>query len=486
VVLVPAAGALGLWQAGFFLVPAAPSTGYGNFGMNLLAPLNPDLYSALLPPVAPPLLGFHEGYNFAGLGCLLLVPALLLAVARRRGGSWRGLRSHWPLGLVLLGLALFAVTHNVGVGRASFRLPLPDSVVQMASLLRSSGRMYWPVHYALLVFLIVAIARALPPRATLVLLALATAVQVFDSRHGWWSHLHAHFAASRATAWPSPLQSPFWSAAGREYRVLRRLPPRNSAPDYAAFAYFAASHQMASSAAYLARVDGAALDAAEQQGRQALQAGAFEPDTLYVLDPLHAGYAAEALDPDADLLARVDGYLVLAPGWLRRQHQGPPITLEPLALRDLQPGLPLDHELKFGTGGAGTAHLGEGWSQPEEWGVWSEGPSAQLTLPVDARVTGRLRLSLRLGAFVGAEGEQRVTCLLAGMPAAEWQFHAGNAPAWHELLVPEPALAAARRSQQLSIRFQIHAPASPQALGLNQDSRQLGVALYGLKLSLSQ
>jgi hypothetical protein len=485
VVLVPAAGALGLWQAGFFLVRVGSNRGYGSFGMNLLAPLNPDLYSSILPPVAPPLLGFHEGYNFAGLGYVLLVPALLLVIALRRRGLWQGAQRHWPLALVLLVLALFAVTHHVGLGMRGFELPLPDPVVRLASMLRSSGRMYWPVHYALLLFLVVVIARGLGSRVAAMLLMLATAVQVFDTSRGWWSHLHTHFAGTRSTLWPSPLRAPFWQVAGQEYRVLRRVPALNSAPDYAAFAYLAASHHMATNSAYLARVDGVALEAAEQQLSQALQSGNFEPDTLYVLDTAHATAAAETLNPAADLLARVDGYLVLAPGWRQREHS-PSVTPAPLELRDIEPGLKLGREAFFGVDGNGVAYLGDGWSQPEAWGVWSEGRSAELTVPVDTRAQGQLRLALQLGAFVGSGSEQHVSCSLNGAQVAAWQFLAGEEPTWHEVLVPAAALEVARTSQHLTVRFQIESPASPRALGLNEDTRELGLALHRLRLFVGQ
>lgn len=480
---VAAAALLGLWQAGFFLVRVSPGVGYGEFGMNLLAPFNPDLYSWLLPPVAPPFLGFHEGYDFAGLGALLLSASVLIPLLARRSRLLAGARAHWPLLLVLGALALFAVTNHVRIGRWSFTLPLPDVVVQAASTLRSSGRMYWPVHYALLIAIVLLVVRAYGRRAACVMLALATSVQVADSSRGWWNHLHAHFKGTRATFWASPLKAPFWSAAGGEYHALRRVPGGNSAPDYSAFAYYAASHRMATNAAYLARVDAAALDDAEQNVGRALAAGAFEPDTLYVLDAAHASQVAQTLDPETDLLTSADDYYVLAPGWLTREHE---LSVAPkaLALRDLEPGLLIEHEVGFGAGGSGLAYLGKGWSAPEAWGVWSDGPRAELSLPVDLRERSELGLAFQVGAYMPLDrSEQRVEVWINDVSSAVWQLAATPAPGWRELRVPPQALQAAGGSLRLEVRFEIASPSSPKARGESDDARQLGLALHRVKIT---
>jgi hypothetical protein len=486
VALVLGVAVVGLWQAGFFLVRVEPEDGYGSFGMNLLAPFNPDIYSRVLPPVAPPLVGFHEGYNFAGLGCLLLIPALLVPVALRRPGLWRGVRRHWPLASILLALTAFAVTQHVGVGMWSFSVPLPEGMLRVASTLRSSGRMFWPVHYALLAAVVLLLARGYGARLACLLLALATGVQMFDTSPGWWNHLHTHFHSTRASIWRTPLKEQFWAVAGDEYRILRRVPLVNSAPDYAVFGYYAASHHMATNAAYLARIDAAALERAQADLTEVFRSGEFEPNTLYVLDTAHAAQAAQTMDPGADFLVRVDGYFVLAPGWQGREHP-PFVTPTKLSLRDIEPGLVLGREVAFGAQGDGLAYLGAGWSQPEAWGVWSEGPRAELSVPLDARPIEPLSLSLEVGAFVPRDhGKQRIQCWINGVLADVWEFTAEAGTGWRQVPVPAPAMELARSTLQLSVRFEIGVPGSPKSQGLGQDSRALGVALNHLKLSSTE
>jgi hypothetical protein len=51
--------------------------------------------------------------------------------------------------------------------------------------------------------------------------------------------------------------------------------------------------------------------------RAQLESGAFAADTLYLLNAESSAWAMRSLSPAADLFARVDGFVVLAPGWKR-------------------------------------------------------------------------------------------------------------------------------------------------------------------------
>src|SRR5205823_8631728 len=58
-------------------------------------------------------------------------------------------------------------------------------------------------------------------------------------------------------------------------------------------------------------------------------------------------------------------------------------------------------ETRVAAGEAGVAFLGERWSKPESWGVWSDGPTARLRLPVSG---DRAVWRLALGGYCFTEG----------------------------------------------------------------------------------
>jgi hypothetical protein len=478
---VPALALLGLWQAGFFMVSVGPAGGYGEYGTNLLSLANPDIYSHVIRPLASPLLGFHEGFAFMGLGALLLIPMVVpVVLARPRVVAIE--KGHWPLIVVLAALTLFAITHHVGVGTTGFRIPLPEALERSASVLRSSGRMFWPTFYVLLTGLIVLTVRSHGTRVASWLLAGALLVQVIDTSEGWHKH-YVHFRDTRASTWRTPLQSDFWRVVGAEYKKLRHVPLEHHASDYAIWADFAASHGMATDSTYLARVDPERLRAAQAANEGAIELGEFERDTLYVLDRKHATKAASSLDADNDLLTRVDGVFLLAPGWKARGRATPASEPE-LTERDFDTGPALDHAAFLGAGGDGLAYLAGGWSAPESWGVWAEEPTARLRIPLDTRVPLPASIHLEAGALVAEKHpSQAVDCIINDETAALLQFSLASNTGWRHIAIPPAALRKAKDSGVLTVTFRMQNAGVPKQIGLNDDTRKLGIALHRLKLS---
>jgi hypothetical protein len=478
--VVTAVSLLGLWQAGFFMVAVDPIGGYGHYGANLLTLANPDIYSHVIAPIAPPFRAFHEGYNFLGLGCLLLVP-MTLPTLLARPHLLRADRKYGPLVVVLVCLSIFAITNRVSIGTFTFTVPVPDALLGLANVLRSSGRMFWPTFYVIVLALVVLLARCHGPRISAGLLALALVAQVLDTSEGWSKH-HEHFAGTRTSSWATPLISPFWRLAGEQYHRLRVVPVTHHAEDYAILAYYAASYEMATDSVYLARIDPNLLRAAREQAEQTIVSGDYERDTLYILDRPHAARAESTIEPGSDLLTFVDGYFVLAPDWKSRMPPGAP-SPPPVDEHEFAVAPALEHEVFFGKEGDGIAYLREGWSEPEPWGVWADQERANLMLSLEGHGVPA-ELDLEVGALVApAHPNQIVECWINGTLATILQFDADDNTSWRHVALPADAARAAKQSGVLNIEFRMRNSTSPKAAGLNDDTRQLGLALHRLKLS---
>jgi hypothetical protein len=463
---------LGLWQGGFFAVSVEPSGGFGKLAMNLLAPFHPDLYSYVLHPIASVARGFNEGFNYLGLGCLLLLPVAVVGLVRRPQLLRSG-KQEWPLAILLLALTLFAVSNQIALGSWRIEVPLPPWLLAGANVLRSSGRMFWPVLYTLILVTVSVIVRGHGPRLAAGLLLGASLIQAVDTSARWRGH-HDGFAGGPREC-PTSLTSSFWEASAPHYRRLRRVPSANMADDWAIFARFAVAHHMATDSVYLARVDSRKFVAAEASEEASIESGQFDSDTLYVLDEAHARIAAGSLKPDRDLLVRLDGHYVLAPC-------GTALGLDAHAPKSLLPGdfltpLPLDDEVGFGAGGTGLSYLEAGWSQPEPWGVWADHRIAKLSLPFSADARG-LRLDLELGALVAPNHPQRVEYRIGGEHAGTLEFSVENNTGWRKLEIPAAAERKALEAKRLQIVFEMLNPQSPKSLGLNGDVRELGMTLH--------
>lgn len=308
VALVPGAGVLGLWAAGFFVLRggfAGTRERFGEMQMDLLAPLDPSHWGRFLPPL-PDTGHLEVNGSYVGLGALALS---LFAVFARPA------RRHAPLLVVLALMLAFAVTHRPSLAGVQVTLiALPGAVVEIASALRASERFYWPLAYALMVAGAAGLVRVAGGRMAGVILAALVVVQILDLQPGFRRLAH-YFPADPPQNAPE-LRDPFWAEAARRYEVIRAVPAMNQGPHWEEIAVFAALNRLMTDAVYLARSDEAAKARLNAEIARRLAEGRPERATLYVLrDAESLARARAGLRPDRDALFHLDGVHVLAPGW---------------------------------------------------------------------------------------------------------------------------------------------------------------------------
>ena len=308
-ILCAAAAGLVLWTAGFFFTGSLGSYGYGDYKLNLFWPVIRYGWSQIFPDIAHTKYDY-EGLSFLGIGILGLLAVAIVtgAILRLRSAFTRA----WlPLTAALVVMMLFAFSKDLQAGGIHLvKLPLPESIEKLFSAFRSTGRFVWPLLYFITIGIVVLVARRLPAPAAVLIATIAFAAQTVDSEPAW--HNFAKYMSPPSSTWDTGLDSPFWDrvpAAG--YTRVRAIPVRSPGHDWKALSYFAVTHGMATDSAYLGRTDDTDLDALKAKEAAVLETGAFEPNTLYVLDVPSALAAAAHVEPD-DLLSIVDRRIVFA------------------------------------------------------------------------------------------------------------------------------------------------------------------------------
>lgn len=281
--------------------------------MNLLALFDSNGWSWILPDI-PENEGCYEGFNYLGLGVLLLGLSALPSAVRHRAALAASIRRRPFFAAAITCLFVFALSHNIAVGQGALSYPLPDMLLRLANVFRSSGRMFWPVYYLLLWGVIRHAIQDRACRLSAILLASAVLIQVADTSPGWLP-IRARLMAEAQAGCKSPLQDPFWSEAASRYAKVRRIHPSNQPPDWAALAMYAREHGLGTDIVYFSRMDEQALSRSRTRGSKILQSGDFDDDSLYILDNEAFVLAQRSADLDRDLLTTFDGFHVLAPGW---------------------------------------------------------------------------------------------------------------------------------------------------------------------------
>lgn len=133
-------------------------------------------------------------------------------------------------------------------------------------------------------------------------------------------------------------------------------------------------------------------------------------------------------------------------------------------------------EAGFGVGRFSIAMLGDGWSEPEEWGTWSEEKQAQASLRLPDGLQGDVNLSLGVQAYVPpGHDPQRVRVRTGNALLGEWVVGGSTTV---ELSVPASAVV----DSVVELTFELPDAISPADAGVSTDPRKLGVGLRSITL----
>ncbi|WEF32928.1 DUF6311 domain-containing protein [Pseudoduganella chitinolytica] len=224
--------------------------GFGFYSMNMLAPFTGG--NLLMLEHALGTEGQGEGYNYLGVFVLALAG---WGIYMKRGADPAFWRRHRPLLAILVLLTLYALSNAIYIGPVKLlSTKVPPGLDAVTSTFRSSGRFFWPVGYAVIVFAVLAAARHLSAQRAALVLAAVVVLQFWDLQP---HHERARGAVAEST--PAIIDAPRWQAfLGPDIKALNYYPPFRcgNAPPSAGLVptmLFAVKHHYTLSTGYIAR-----------------------------------------------------------------------------------------------------------------------------------------------------------------------------------------------------------------------------------------
>lgn len=284
--------------------------GFGEFSMDLSAFYNPMQRSRFLTAFPQHPRAF-EGMQYLGLGVLLLLALRVLLwgwalrAASFRSRAYEGLRRQWPLALVVLGCAAFALSFSVRLyGRELVSLrALYEPVMSQAAMFRASGRFGWPLHFSLLMAAL-SVLGTLRHRVWLGrgLVAGAFALQLAETKPNDRPVRHAPL---------TPMPADAFAAVGSDYDRFVFAPLhlqwicRYNEKKVQAYVYEANRRRLGLNAAYVPRaIEGASALCDKHLGPGA----ALDPRAIYVVDD---DYLRDFQRPDVLCGTRAGGHVCI-------------------------------------------------------------------------------------------------------------------------------------------------------------------------------
>lgn len=464
------------WQAGYFAISASLNNerGYGFYGMNVLGLFDSQGWSYVLESKTNPS-SWGEGFAYLGLGVIVAGLFALIALLKTSSGNISALkaffRNHRYLGVLMIFLTAFAISNRIGLGDLSFTYPLPTWLLKIADTLRSSARLFWPIHYLLIIAFIAAIVRTFSHKIALGMIAFCLIVQATDTSKGWLQNRKQLATRHSAEEHTHNLSNAFWNAAGKHYSDLTIVPSVNRPPNWENFAIYAVTHHMRTNAAHMARVDLAKQETSNVRLNQQIDTGSFDKETLYIVENRFV-IAALATAPENTAIAKIDTFNVIAPKWNECGNCSP-IDPKLLLARDRYASK-LGEVISFANSSPNRSYyLRSGWSWSEDWGTWSDSKTAILNFSWPTSTPKSLKLKFDTFVVKGKHPIQEIDVIVNGI-------------FYKKLLLTnvydnelDIALSSdMKNSKYLSVKFEMHNLARPVDLIEDRpDHRKLGVGM---------
>ncbi len=144
-----------------------------------------------------------------------------------------------------------------------------------------------------------------------------------------------------------------------------------------------------------------------------------------------------------------------------------------------------DEEICFITGETSSNLLINGWSQLEDWGVWSQENIVDILVSLPQNFGNDIKMLGVFQAFVNEKiEEQKVEIFVNDEKLDTWKFQFGNKIYKQKIIIPAKLFQ--KSTSQTHISFIISNPNSPASLGLSNDTRKLGISMHSLIFSLDK
>jgi hypothetical protein len=330
--------------------------------------------------------------------------------------------------------------------------------------------MFWPVYYALILLIFYIIIKSYSRKVAIAILAVGLLIQIADTSAGWLPK-RQQLMQPKASEWGSSLTDPFWNQAAKKYKKVIRIGAANNNHNWETFAYYAVRNHLSTNSIFLARVDERKMAVENQRLNQQMKDGRYDSDSLYILENDKVIPALKSLNRTTDLLVNINGFNVLAPGWLSCKEC--PVVSSKTSIEQNMPQYRLGEKIVFSRSGKNIIPfvLLSGWAYPESWGTWSDERDAKLALPLPLERPVRFTITAR--AFVPPQQPKQIVQLwVNGQIHKEYVLEQGEN---NQITVDISDQMIADRYILLDFRFQ--APIKPKDLGYGDDERALSIGI---------
>lgn len=285
------------WLSGYFILPLSSIRDPNTYHL-----LSMDLIDPFVAPNDKLMTQSHEGFNYFGLGMLVILGISLIGLFKPLSNK-TPVRRIVPLMTVCSLMAGFAMSHR-----------LAGLVPLFSDVFRASGRFFWPLYYLLMLLALTQLCQQVKTQYLIPLLYGALSLQWVDVIHKFMD-FHQRYKSPLITH--HIVDRRFFNHMTEQYHRIVFLPnmpsPSRQIKGFSEYAHYAASHHMTINQGYFARENARG----QYQQNKALETkayhGLFSSDSVYVILERNLGELMKARLGKAGDVIKTNKYIIIFP-----------------------------------------------------------------------------------------------------------------------------------------------------------------------------
>ena len=285
---------------GYFSADSAgPSGGFGYYSMNLNSLINPagilfSEWSNVLPILASRSIenfyADYEGFNYLGLGLLILFPFALVKIKNLTFLIKENSKKTIVIFIMMLIVSLMAISNHIGIGEDTHVIKISDEITSYLSSFRASGRFFWINYYLIYCIIFIGVVKFYPRKFAIILLIVAITFHLYDTKENFYSIRDRFLLSSNYSKTHLDLErtnySLFWKKVADNYEEINIVYPAALPTNENVFrlTYFAAKNELKINAGYFARVNIDKLKLEKERLNFIFSSGELKNGVLYVVE----------------------------------------------------------------------------------------------------------------------------------------------------------------------------------------------------------
>ena len=253
-----------MYLAGYFMIPSVQTlgVGFGILKLNLLGIFDPlnigsnfNSWSLFLPDL-PSIEGEMEGFSYLGLGIILLailcIYFIFLDIRYKKKIFYNICVNKKFYTFIFFIFFFLSLSNNIDFGHYELlHYKVNTYIYGMLSVLRASGRMFWPAYYLILIFTIIFVFRVVSEKKSILILSILLLIQIVDTSSG----LKQLLFSKKFEPEYLNLKGDIWDKIAKEEKILRTTFVRNATSVFKPMSFYLTKNNIKSDIFWHARYD---------------------------------------------------------------------------------------------------------------------------------------------------------------------------------------------------------------------------------------